>query len=79
MLSVAFGIAGTGGIIPVAWIVAAIVNLIPLVAAVGGMVIGVRTRDTGVGVAAIVIGALATVSSLIAVVSFVVFGLANPP
>ena len=48
-------------------------------AAVGGMVIGVRTRDTGVGVAAIVIGALATVSSLIAVVSFVVFGLANPP
>lgn len=78
-LSIGFGIAGTGGIIPIAWIVAAGLNALPFLLAVAGTAFGVVGRDRGIGIAAIVVGAVGIVSAGVAIALCLAIGLANPP
>ena len=78
-LSIGFGVAGTGGIIPIAWIVAAAINAIPLLLAVAGLWLGIVGRDRGVGIAAIAIGAVGLLGSAGTIALCVVIGLMNLP
>lgn len=78
-LSIAFGISGSGDIIPIAWIVAVGANALPFLLAVAGLCFGIAGRDRGIGAAAISVGAVGAVASAVVIAICMLIGLANLP
>ena len=78
-LSIAFGISGSGGIIPISWIVAVGANALPFLLAIVGLCFGIVGRDRGLGVAAIVIGAAGALGSAVVIAICMLIGLTNLP